>query len=82
MREIKDEDLPRMNQIIGKLSVDMAKGNIKNAKELAKLVDGVMSSEELVFATTLLIIERYSKIANTYVGMKQKEKLNDEMMFG
>jgi len=82
MIEMKDKDLSEINKKIGKLSVDMAKGNVKNAQELAKIIEGVLNPEELIFATTVLIIERYTKISNDYVVIKQKEKANDERMFG
>jgi len=78
MREISNKDLPIINKRVGKLSMALAKGTIKNAQELAKKIEVELNPEELVFATTLLIIERYTKIANEYVGMKQKEKVNDE----
>ena len=81
MREIKDEDILTLNQKVGELSMALVKGKIKNAQELAKVIEGVLNSEELVFATTMLIIERYTRVAKEYVGMKQKEKTNSEFMY-
>ena len=81
MREIKDEDVLILNQKVGELSMALVNGKIKNAQELAKAIEGVLNSEELVFATTLLIIERYTRVAKEYVGMKQKEKTNSEFMY-
>ena len=81
MREIRNDDLSWINKKVGKLSVDLARGNIRNAKELAKTVENALSQEELVFAITVLIIERYTKISNEFVKTLVKEKTNNETMY-
>jgi len=81
MREIKDEDIRPLEKKIGKLSMDMVSGKIKSANELArKIEDEFSTSEDRIFALTLLIINRYIQVTdNILENIKKSDK---DVMFG
>ena len=82
MRKLTNEDVPNLEKKVGKLSVELAYGTIKNAQELAKRVEKEFkTSEDRVFALTLLIINRYNEVSDKVINDVVDEEVN-KTMFG
>lgn len=82
MKEINAENVKVLNKKVGELSVDLARGKIKNGDELAQAILERLNQEEILIASTLLIIERYNIIKQKLIGMRKMDRENSGVMFG
>lgn len=81
MKEIEEKDVEILQKKVSELSVALAIGKIKNVKQLTEIVKiEFPSAEDRIFCLSILIADRYIKLANEFVnGMKKKSE--HDLMF-